>query len=146
MYNIMQVLMLVSGVAFWVNLIILIFLGPFRKTRGFAGATLLYSSFLFGLTAWLAGLFLTYGFWGIIGVIVGLFILGIGVVPIGLLACIFNSAWGPFWTLAILVAITFGARIIGFSLVSSLEEKNEPERVFDTTATWEEEPKEIDSE
>lgn len=137
-YKIVQTLINISSIVFGLNLIILLLLGPFRKTRGVTAMALLYSSFLFGITTWLTGLFLTYMFWGIIGVIVGLFIVGIGVVPIGALACLFNASWQSLWTLVILVAVTFGARWIGWLLIATLEEKQEPKGVFDTTASWDE--------
>ena len=144
-YKLVQSLITISFVIFGLTLIILLLLGPFRKTRGVAAIVLLYSSFLFGFTTWLAGLFITYSFWGIWGVLIGLFILGFGVVPIGMLACLINAAWQSLLTLVILLAITFGARMIGAFLIGSLEEKTIPEEnIINTTASWDEESMEDD--
>jgi hypothetical protein len=56
-----------------------------------------------------------------VAVIIGIFLGGIGVVPIGMLTSVFNGRWDIFWTLLFTVILTYGARIIGFALVNSTD-------------------------
>ena len=83
------------------------------------------SSYVYGLSAWIYGLAVTLALWGWIAVIIGLFLGGVGVVPIGMLAAIFNGHWGIFWTLFLTVALTYGARIIGYALANNADSQNE---------------------
>lgn len=86
--------------------------------RPLTGSTLLLSSYLFGVILWLLGLVLTYYLWGLFAVIVGLFVMGIGVVPIAMLATIVKGMWEQFLTLAVLTVLTIGTRLIGIMLAS----------------------------
>jgi hypothetical protein len=56
---------------------------------------------------------------GIWAVIVGVVILGVGVVPIALLATLFNGLWGGFLPLLILVVLTLGLRVGGLLIAES---------------------------
>lgn len=51
--------------------------------------------------------------------IIGLIFGGIGVVPIGLLAALFNGEWGIFWSLLFSVVLAYGSRMIGYLLVDT---------------------------
>jgi hypothetical protein len=42
---------------------------------------------------WFLGAIITFYYWGIIALIIGLILMGVGVVPMAMLACIFNSLW-----------------------------------------------------
>ena len=64
-------------------------------------------------------------FWGWAVVIIGLFMGGIGVVPIGMAAAIFNGRWSIFFVLLINVILTYGTRIIGRTLAESAGRANE---------------------
>lgn len=50
---------------------------------------------------------------------------GIGVVPIGMAAAIFNGRWSIFFVLLINVILTYGTRIIGRTLAESAGRANE---------------------
>jgi len=108
-----------SYLSFAVGLVILLPMGIFKKTRAFSGFCLCISSYIYGLTLWFLGLLLTYGIWGMLGVIIGLFIMGVGVVPVALLATLLNGIWGHFWGLLILLFLTFGSRVLGFVWMGS---------------------------
>lgn len=99
-----------SGVAFAIELFILLPLSAFRKTRSFAGLMIACASFLFGATVWMAGLVTTETLWGTWAVILGLCIAGIGVVPIALVASLFHADWRLFCMLLLFVVLTFGSR------------------------------------
>src|SRR5262245_8207380 len=74
-------LSLIAIITFFINLLILP-LALFRATRSFAGKSTYFASYVFGLTLWVWGLLLSYTLWGVWAVIVGLFLLGVGVVPV----------------------------------------------------------------
>ena len=117
---------LVAVNAVTVALVVLIFLplAIFRRTQGFSGLAILISSYVFGLTLWVWGLLLTFSIWGFIAVFIGLAVMGIGVVPIAMLATLFNGMWSTLAELLVLTAITFGARIGGGLLVAKAAERS----------------------
>ena len=90
-----------------------------KPVRLVAGPTLYASSYLFGGILWLSGLVYTYALWGMVGVLVGFLVLGIGVVPIGMMATLLHGQWEPFFSLVLLTVITFGFRIAGVALLAS---------------------------
>lgn len=113
-------LILLSIIAFCICLIILLPLGIFRVTRPIAGTGLFIASYIFGVTGWLMGLLLTWILWGSIAVIIGLFFMGIGVVPIAIIATLFNGMWLELGILILAIILTFGFRIIGLIFVESV--------------------------
>lgn len=66
-------------------------------------------------------LLLTLAIWGIGAVFIGLFIAGVGIVPIALLATLIEDLRGPFIELLLLTILTFVSRISAKSLAESLE-------------------------
>ncbi|OGM94851.1 hypothetical protein A2524_00130 [Candidatus Wolfebacteria bacterium RIFOXYD12_FULL_48_21] len=88
----------------------------FKKTRIITATTLFISSYVFGLTVWMVGFLVTYSLWGGFGVFIGLMMGGVGVVPLGIIAAVFNGAWAMAGNLLYGIAITFGARIFGMYL------------------------------
>ena len=113
-----------TGILFVVNIIALL-IAISRKTRGVVGIIIFLSSYVYGLQTWIIGLLVTLTLWGWIAVIIGLFIGGIGVVPIGMAAAIFNGRWSIFFVLLINVILTYGTRIIGGTLAESAGRANE---------------------
>ena len=107
-----------TGILFAINVIALL-MAISRKTRGVVGIIIFLSSYVYGLQTWIIGLLVTLTLWGWIAVIIGLFIGGIGVVPIGMAAAIFNGRWSIFFVLLINVILTYGTRIIGGTLAES---------------------------
>ena len=113
-----------TGILFAINVIALL-MAISRKTRGVVGIIIFLSSYVYGLQTWIIGLLGTLTLWGWIAVIIGLFIGGIGVVPIGMAAAIFNGRWSIFFVLLINVILTYGTRIIGGTLAESAGRANE---------------------
>ncbi|MDZ7744817.1 MAG: hypothetical protein U5K77_03635 [Candidatus Saccharibacteria bacterium] len=119
-----------TGILLTINIItLLIAIAP--KARGVAGIIIFISSYVYGLNAWIFGLAVTLALWGWIAVIIGLFLGGVGVVPIGMLASALNGHWEIFWTLILAVFLTYGARIIGALLAESSEKAEEDADVID---------------
>ena len=101
------------------DILILLPLAALRATRALSGSGFVLSSFVFGATLWFWGLLITFFMWGFIGVFVGLVIMGVGVVPIGMLAAAINGEWGVVGQLLLLAFMTFGARFFGIFLAST---------------------------
>lgn len=104
-----------------ISIVILLPLSIFKRLRGFTGGGIFFSSFLFGLVAWLLGFILTYSIWGAWAAVIGILFLGGGVVPIALLATAINGYWDPFFMLLAVTILTFAARIIGMLIAESGE-------------------------
>ena len=115
----------IAWLVFAINLLILLPLGFFRKTGVFGGIGMYFSSFIFGLTLWFLGLLLTYFTWGFLGVFIGLALGGRRVVPIEMLAMLFEGEFGFLIALILLTVVTFGSRLLGIWLAGKAEEKNE---------------------
>ena len=78
---------------------------------------------MFGFTLWVWGLLLTYDLWGAIAVLVGLVLLGVGVVPIAMLATLFKGMWLTLGELVLLTVLTFGTRFAGAWAASKAQEE-----------------------
>lgn len=114
---------LLAGILFLLNIITLLS-AIIPNARRVAGWILFISSYVYGLATWIYGLFVTLSLWGVVAIIIGLFLGGVGVVPIGMLAAMFNGQWGVFFTLLILVILTYGTRMIGSSLTENYERRS----------------------
>ena len=112
-------LMLLSVLVLALNIIIIVPLALIPPTRPWAGLGFFFSSYIFGLTGWFMGLLLTWVLWGGIAVIIGLLILGIGVVPIVMLATLFNGMWLELGLLFLAIILAFGLRILGLTLTEN---------------------------
>jgi hypothetical protein len=111
--HLLQPLFAVGWVLLAIDLLVLLPLSIFRRLRGFTGAAIVISSFVFGLVTWLLGFILTYALWGFWAVVLGILFFGGAVVPFALLATMFKGMWDPFFTVLILLVVTFGSRFAG---------------------------------
>lgn len=98
------------------DILIFLPLAIFRRTQRLAGDGLFVSSYAFGVTLWIWAFLLAYTIWGALAVIIGIFLVGVGVVPIAMLATAFTGQWGNLGILVSLLLITFGIRWLGQSL------------------------------
>lgn len=105
-----------------ITTVVMVPLAFFPGTRHLAGRGIRFLSYMFGLTVWLWGLMVTYQFWGFIPVFIGLFILGVGVVPMGIIAYGFEGMWLPMLQLGGGVIMVFATRIVGFWLIQKAED------------------------
>jgi len=95
----------------FVSLLIFIPLLLFRVTRIWGGSALFFVSWIFGATLWLFSFFVTYELWGFLGLFIGLFLLGIGVIPVAFIASLFSGEWMVLVGITYMVILTFGTRI-----------------------------------
>lgn len=103
---------------FLFDLIIALPISFFRKARVLSGNTILYSSWVFGLQLWLSGLMLTWQIWGLGVALLGILFLGVGVVPIAMLATLFNGKLIELLQLILSIVLVFGFRLLGAYIVS----------------------------
>ena len=110
-------LTVIFGITFGIALFILTPISIFKRARRIAGNGIVISSFIFGLTLWVWSFLLTYTLWGGVGIFIGLFLFGVGVVPIAMLATLFKGMWAVFGQLMFLTILTFGSRFFGVFLL-----------------------------
>lgn len=107
-----------SGILLLIDIIALI-AAITQPARTVSGIIIYISSYIFGLATWIYGLAVTLSLWGILAVIIGVLLGGIGVVPIGMLAALFHGRWDIFFTLLVMIVLTFASRLIGTLLAGS---------------------------
>jgi len=115
-------LSIIMWLVFILNVIIFLPLGMFIKTRSVSAFGFVISSYVYGLTLWVWALLLTYLIWGTRAVFIGLFIAGIGVVPIAILATALNGEWVITGQIILLLILSFGSRILGYHFAEKAEE------------------------
>lgn len=125
---------LISVITFLVCILIFLPLSIFKRTRAFAGIGLFSASYIFGMSLWFAGFLLTYVYWGGLALVIGLFIAGIGVVPIAMLASALHSDWSIFFELILSAFFTFGSRILGSNLIEKAENEKQQSWLIDVEA------------
>ena len=76
----------VAQLALLISVFLLLPLGLFRGTRKIACLGLLGGSFIFGACVWIMGFSSTYFYWGGVGVMMGLLLGVVGIVPLGIIA------------------------------------------------------------
>jgi hypothetical protein len=119
-YPFLQLIMCVTLV---VTFLIFAPLSLIRRLRPLVGTCMVFASYVYGITLWVWSLLLTYAVWGGGAVIIGLFLMGIGVVPIAMLACVVKGSWQVFAQLVVLAALTYGVRLWGTFLSASKEKQ-----------------------
>jgi hypothetical protein len=126
--KVLPILSAVGAISFLLLILVGLPLSIFKKCRGWCGAVFVYWSYLCGLCLWMTSLLLTINFWGYIAAIIGLFLAGIGVFPIAVLACMFKGEWSLFFQLVLQFVILIAARIYGFYLAEKADREVAEER------------------
>ena len=107
----------VSLAAQWAIVICIVILAPlavFRRTRIISAFGFFSSSYIFGTCLWMMGLLSAYFYWGLKSIIIGICMFGVGVVPVALLASLFNSDWSAIGMMLTGVVLTYGSRMLAF--------------------------------
>lgn len=100
-------------------------LALFHRGRKYVAFGFYGCSFVFGLCTLMLGLLVTMEIWGVVGVLIGLCFLGVGLVPIGMLASLIHAQWLELSLLVIGVVFTYGARGFGFWMASKYDAEQE---------------------
>ena len=108
----------------WLVLVIAIFvlipMALFKNTRRQAGTGIFMASWLFGLTTWTLGATITFATYGWVGLLIGLFLMGVGVVPIAIFAAFFSlKSMSLGVSLIVMSVIVYAARVFGVALAES---------------------------
>lgn len=119
--KIMPILNYLALISFFISLVILCPLAFFKKTRGIAGIGMFIASYAFGIDLWMYSVLVVYSTWGLLALIISLLFLGVGAVPIAILATLFNGMWSIFGELLVMAILTYGTRLLGFYLVEKYE-------------------------
>jgi hypothetical protein len=129
-------LVILFTISLFVVILVLLPLAIFRRTRAFAGGGIYLASFVFGLTLWVWSLLVSYTLWGVTGIIIGLLLGGVGVVPIAILASLFHGLWSMVGQLLLVTAITFGMRFLGiWVMMKSEDHDHTPNTALEPTPT-----------
>jgi hypothetical protein len=115
-----------SEIALGICVFIFLPLCIFRKTRPWAGLGFCFASYLFGACLFAFACIVDVQIWGYWGLVVGLVLAGVGVVPVALLATLLHAEWAWFANLIISIIITFGARALGVWLTTRARNYEEP--------------------
>lgn len=114
-----------AGLVTWIGLPLLALLALVPAARGVAGQGLVVASFVYGATLWIMALLYTLDVWGWFAVLIGLMIMGVGIVPVALLAAVLHGAWSMAGLLLVGVVLTFGARMAGLFLAAKAEARRD---------------------
>lgn len=104
------VLNVISLVALLTCFLVLLPLSIFQKNKTNLIKGFYITSFIFGATTWTWSFVLAYTIWGVLGLLVGLFLFGVGVVPVAVFATLLTGEWMMFLRLIILITITYLTR------------------------------------
>jgi hypothetical protein len=105
---------LLTQLAFAASIFIFLPLSFVRRTYGFSSGGLFIASIVIGVGIWIWALLLTYHIWGAVGVFIGLFMMGVGVVPVALVATMVKGMWGIFGQLLLALALMWAVRIYAY--------------------------------
>lgn len=106
----------VALVAFWLCALIFLPMSAFARTRRAAFYGFVLAAIVFGVCTWMLGLLSTYQSWGGLGVLIGLVLAFIGLVPLGMLAALFAGQWMLLAQLIAGVVLTWAARTMAMWL------------------------------
>jgi hypothetical protein len=103
--------------SFWIALLVsIVLLAPLSlipSARGFSAIGFMLASIAFSTILWLWGMAYTYSVWGMLGVVIGLVLLGIGVVPVAMVAALIYGDWPTLGMFVVTGIASIGFR--GFS-------------------------------
>lgn len=93
-----------------------------KKTRGLGGTLLHWSSYVFGFSLWIACFISCFVFAGYTGIVIGLILAGIGIVPLAMLLAAFHGVWSFVAQTAGTVVFIYALRYFGLYMVAKAEE------------------------
>lgn len=129
------ILLHISSITLAISIFILLPLAIFKKSRIISGWGLIISSYIFGVSLWMYSFLVTYTYWGVFGLVIALFMLGIGVTPIAIVASLFHWDWATIGNIAFGLVITFGARFLAIYLGEKVDKAKLQEKTDQHTQT-----------
>jgi hypothetical protein len=101
--------------------LILLPLGFFKTTRTFSATGFAISAMIMGITVWLFSVLTVYQLWGFGGLIAGIILGIVGIVPLALIAAGMNHMWVAVGSIAMGIALYFGLYVFGIYLRSTMK-------------------------
>lgn len=105
------------------SIVVLMPLAFIPPTRGYAAIGFMIASTAFGSILWLWGMAYTYSVWGLLGIIVGLVMFGVGVVPVAFVAALVHGSWGNLGMFIFAGCLAFGFRMVATRLAEKADER-----------------------
>jgi hypothetical protein len=102
----------------WSIVWLLIILSIVPRFRKFTGNGILLGTYLGGAIYWLLCFYITYSLWGVLGILIGVFFLGLGVYFTAILALLFSSQFVQALIIALGVAQIFFLRWLGYWIIT----------------------------
>jgi hypothetical protein len=121
--KVLPVLNLIVAVTFYFLLLVFLPLSIFRKCRAWCATPFVLWSYLCGLSLWMFSLLVTLNLWGFVAAIIGLLFMGVGILPVALLACIFKGEWSIFFLMILQLVLLIGCRFFGLYLAGKAEQE-----------------------
>lgn len=119
---------------FWIAFLIEIFVFVpmliFKKIRTVACSCIIFISYILGIILWGISALLTYDFWGMLGLFIGLAVFGVGVLPAALLGAIILKEWYALFWLLFVLFFALASRLLGFYIIEK-ETNNSEEISYD---------------
>ncbi|MDQ3089792.1 MAG: hypothetical protein M3Q24_01390 [bacterium] len=112
----------INGFVFYF-IIFLILLSVIPKIRIYTGAGIVYGTYLWGALFWLTSLYVTYTFWGFWGILIGIFLMGVGIFATAILALLFNGEGGTALIMLVSLIIIYAIRILGGWIITKYPEE-----------------------
>lgn len=107
-----------TQIALAIFIFILLPLSFIRRTYDFSAIGILIVSYVVGASIWIVAFMETYRLWGTWGLVIGLVFMGIGVVPIAILAMLFHGMWAQSAQLVIAALIVIAIQAYSFHVGS----------------------------
>lgn len=106
---------LINTINGWVLALILLLLvlSVIPRLRLYTGLLIYNATLIWGVLFWLFCLFVTYQFWGVFGVFIGLIMAGIGIFATATLAILFSGQFSAGFVMILNILFIFGVRILG---------------------------------
>lgn len=112
------------AITFLASLFLLAPLSLIPAARGVSAVGFMIAYFIFSVSLWLFGMAYTYTVWGIFGVIFGLMLAGVGVVPIAMLASLLHGDWGNLGAFIFAAIVTISSKMLSIRLAQMVDERS----------------------
>jgi hypothetical protein len=89
----------------------------FRPLRPIIAVAMMYLSYMWGLYLWIAAFGYLLRNWGWLPVIIGIFLAGVGVVPVALFMALIHGQFANLFFFLIAISLLVGARYLAHRLV-----------------------------
>jgi hypothetical protein len=102
-------------------LFVLLPLGIFKTTRTFAATGFAISAMVIAITLWLFSVLVVYNYWGLGGLVAGIILGIVGIVPLAWTAAALNGAWGSVGWISLGLVLYLGFYVLGIYLRSTVK-------------------------